>query len=92
MTSRRAELAMPPDEAWERLQEAFAEIGKVTEASDNARFLVGKVRYGLNPVRLRISVLSGGAEGTSILDIQGRGQDVWGVASRKAIDRLLGAL
>jgi len=92
MSSRRAELSLPPDEAWKRLQEAFASIGKVEEANDTSKFLVGKARYGLNPVRLRISVLSGGAPDTSVLDIQGRGQDIMGGASRKVIDRLLAAL
>ena len=92
MTSRRAELALPPDEAWQRLKSAFAKIGKVEDASESTKYLVGKARYGLNPVRLRISVLSGAAPDTSVLDIQGRGQDIFGGASRKVIDRLLEAM
>ena len=83
---------MEPGKAWERLKETFLTIGKVEESSDAARYLVGKACYGLNPVRLRISVVSGAAPESAVLEIQGRGQDVTGVASRKMIDRLLLAL
>jgi hypothetical protein len=92
MTQRRIELQAPPDVAWQRLQAAFSSIGKVEEVSDSTRSLKGKARYGLNPVRLRISVLSGPSGDSAVLDIQGRGQDVWGVASRRVIDRLVAAL
>jgi hypothetical protein len=34
-------------------------MGKVKESSDQTRYLVMKARYGLNPVRLRVSVLTG---------------------------------
>lgn len=91
MTARRVEIAEPPEVTWQRLQSAFASLGKVEEANPTTRYLVGRARYGLNPVRLRISVLSG-AEGTSVLDIQARGQDVWGVSSRKMIDTLLATI
>jgi len=67
-------------------------LGKIEEAQENSRFLVLKARYGLNPVRLRVSVLSGPSADTSRLDIHGRGQDIWGIASRKVIDRLCAAL
>ena len=88
MTARRVEVATPPAVTFQRLQAAFERIGKVEEASPSTRYLIGKARYGLNPVRLRVSVLSG-PDGSSVLEVQGRGQDIWGVASRKIIDRLL---
>ena len=83
---------MPTAAAWDRLQAAAASLGTIEEAQENSRFLVVKTRYGLNPVRLRVSVLSGPTAETSRLDIQARGQDIWGVASRKVIDRLCAAL
>jgi hypothetical protein len=88
MTSRRVELAAEPAVAWSQLKSAAAQLGKIEEKSDGSRFLILKMRYGLNPVRMRVSVLSAADGQSSVLDIQGRGQDVWGVASRKAIDRL----
>lgn len=61
------------------------------EFNEVSRSLVSRTRYGLNPVRLRIAVLSGVNPQTAVIEIQARGQDVWGVASRKAMDRLMAA-
>ena len=92
MAQRRVELQLSPDIAWQRLQSACSNIGKVEEVSNSTRSLVAKARYGLNPVRLRISVLSGPSGDSAVLDIQSRGQDVWGGASRKVTDRVIAAL
>lgn len=88
MAARTIELQMSAAAAWDRLKVVAASMGKIEEVGEAARFISFKTRYGLNPVRLRVSVLSGPSDGTAVLDIQGRGQDVWGVASRKVIDRL----
>lgn len=92
MANRRVEVQMAPDVAWKSLTAAAADVGKIEESSDATRFLVMKARYGLNPVRLRISVLSADQPDAAVLEIQGRGQDVAGVASRKVIDKLVLAL
>ena len=89
MSNRTVELQQTPDQAWSTLLRAAESMGKVEERGDVARFLVMKARYGLNPVRFRVAVLSGPQEGSSVLEIAGRGQDVWGVASRKVIDKLI---
>jgi len=91
MAARRVELQLAPDAAWARLQKACASMGKIEERNDVSRSLVSKTRYGLNPVRLRIAVLSGPTAETAVLEIQARGQDVWGVASRKSMDRIVAA-
>jgi len=85
------ELQLSPSDAWTQLKGAAAGLGKVEEAHEAARYLILKARYGLNSVRLSVAVLSGPSEESSRLDIQGRGQDIWGVASRKVIDRLCAA-
>jgi hypothetical protein len=92
MTARTVEVQFPPAIAWDRLKTAAMSLGKIEEAQENSHFLILKARYGLNPVRLRVSVLSGPSAATSRLEIQGRGQDIWGVASRKVIDKLCAAL
>ena len=92
MTTRRVEVQKAPDAAFQRLEEAASNIGKVEQANRDTRSLTLKARYGLNPVRLRVSVLSGSQPETSVLDIQARGQDILGVASRKVIDRLIAAV
>jgi hypothetical protein len=89
MAARRVELQIEPAAAWARLEQICASLGKVEEANQTSRSLVSRTRYGLNPVRLRIAVLSGATPQSSVLEIQARGQDVWGVASRKAMDRLV---
>ncbi|MBI1376625.1 MAG: hypothetical protein GC157_03960 [Frankiales bacterium] len=89
MTERRVELPVGPDEAYQRLLKAAAGTGKVEESSDAARYVVCKARYGLNPVRVRISVLSSATGDSSVIEFGGRGQDVWGVASRKVIDSII---
>ena len=90
MTTRRVEVQRAPDAVFQHLQTAG--VGKVEQANPDTRSLVIKARYGLNPVRLRVSVLSGPHPDTSVLDIQARGQDILGVASRKVIDRLIEAV
>ena len=91
MTSRNVELQLSPSDAWTQLKSVAAGLGKIEETHEASRFVIFKARHGLNPVRLRVSVLSGPTENTSRLDIQGRGQDIWGVASRRVIDRLCAA-
>ena len=73
------------------LKAVAADLGNVEESHETSRFLIFKARYGLNPVRLRVSVQSGASDATSRLEIQARGQDIWGVASRKTMDRLCAA-
>jgi hypothetical protein len=88
MSNRTVELQLAPGTAWDQLKTAADKLGKIQESHDASRFLILKARYGMNPVRLRVSVLSGPTDESSRLDIQGRGQDIWGVASLKVIDRL----
>jgi hypothetical protein len=92
MSQRRIEFPAPPDVAWPCLKAAFATIGKIEESNESTRSLIGKASYGLNPVRMRVSVLSGPSGDSAVFDIQARGQDVWGKASRTVIDRLAAAL
>ena len=89
---RNVEVSVPPDQAFQKVMAAMASIGKVKEANPTTRSLVGKARYGLEPVRLRIAILSGAQPGTAVIEIGGKGQDVWGTAPRKVIDRLLAAI
>ena len=59
MTARTVELQLPTAIAWDRIKTAATSLGKIEEAQENSRFLILKARYRLNPVRLRVSVLSG---------------------------------
>ncbi len=85
------ELQCPAEEGYERLLIAGAEVGTLEEYNDLARYVVIKARYGLNPVRVRASIV-GLTDNTCKLTIQGRGQDVWGTASKKVMERIVTAI
>lgn len=90
--TRRVELGSSPDRTFETVVQAMSLVGKVEDANAATRTVVGKARYGLNPVRLRIAVLTAPGGAGSVVEIGGKGQDVWGAASRKVTDRLIEAL
>lgn len=81
---------MPPREAFERALEAMQAIGRVTESGQTTKTVVGTTRYGLQRVKLRVSVLP--RDGGSVIQIGGAGDDVWGAAARRATDKLIQAL
>lgn len=92
MTTRNAEVALPPADAYARVCAALDEVGRVKTTNPTTRTVSGSSRIGLEPVSLRVSVLSGAAPDTAVLEIEARGQNVWGLGSRKVIDRLLAAI
>lgn len=89
---RRIELATDPDTAFVKVRDAVIEVGKLRSDSETTRTLEGKVKYGLQSIVLRISVLSGGQPGTSIVEFTGKGKDVWGAGPRKAMDKVVSAI
>jgi hypothetical protein len=78
-------------EALADLERAFSAIGKVVEISKSTMSITGKTRYGLQFVKLRVSVLDQG-DAKSLIQIQGFGDDVWGGGARKGTDKLIRAL
>ena len=92
MTNFNVELSQSVDEAYASLVSAAASIGKIQSRNDSARYIVLKARYGLNPVTMRCAVMTNASGAGAVIEFSGRGQDVWGVASRKIIDRLIEAL
>lgn len=90
--SQTLELAMPAEVAWERVQTAMNKIGKTKQAANTSRMLVGEARYGLQAVKIKVAVVSGTKVGTSVLEIEGAGDDVWGVGERKVTERFMLAL
>lgn len=91
-TSRTIELAVPSDVAWQQLKKAANDLTKVRRVSDTSRMLEAKGRYGLASVQLKLAVSPGEDPSTSRLEIMARGSDVWGVGSRKVVERLLLAM
>jgi uncharacterized Zn finger protein (UPF0148 family) len=91
-STRRIDLQVPPDVAWQRVKIAMRRIGKVEKESEAARVLAGKARYGLQPIRLKVAVVPGPTRGTSVLEVAAKGDDVWGVGARKVTEKLILAL
>jgi hypothetical protein len=73
------------------VEQACKSIGKVTEVSKLTSSITVRTRYGLQSVKLRVSIMDAG-EGRSAIQIQGFGDDVWGGAARKGTDKLIRAL
>lgn len=93
--ARRVELRVPPETAFQRVQSAMLAIGQIESTNRETRSIAGNSRYGLNKVRLDVSVFAGLDASTSVLHIQRRGlaiSDPSGEALRKIIDRFLRAL
>lgn len=91
--TRRVELAVPVEEAYQRVLEAFGSVGKVDEASELTRSVRGRVRYGWGgKIRTRVSVLTGAVPHSAVLEVETKSQDVWGTSGRRAADSLIEAL
>ena len=85
------ELPFGSEEAYQKILSACNEVGKVEDSNALAKYVVVKARYGLNPVRARIVVTSV-SENLCSVDMQARGQDGWGVASRTVMERIISAI
>jgi hypothetical protein len=90
-SGRSIQYPKPADAAIADLERAFAAIGKVVEVSRVTSTITGKTRFGLQSVKLRVSVIDQGA-GRSVIQIQGFGDDVWGGSARKGTNKLIRAL
>ncbi len=69
---------------------AGSAIGRVLEAQASTGTVTVRTRYGLQFVKLRVSVLPDG-DGSRIV-ISGASDDVWGGGARKGADKLVAAL
>lgn len=77
-------------DAFVRAATAMAHAGKILEADAGAGFLRGTTRYGLQKVRIKVTVQPSGDD--SILNIEALADDVWGKGARSGIKRFREAL
>jgi hypothetical protein len=61
---------------WADVQQALNLVGKVLDVSQATSTISGRVRYGLQSTRLRVSVIEE-SENRCLLQIQGFGDDIW---------------
>jgi hypothetical protein len=79
------------DETMADLARAFGSAGKLLDSNMATGTVSGRVRYGLQAVRLRASVFEENPARCRI-EIQGFGDDIWGGGARKGADKLIQAL
>ena len=89
-SSREVFLSMPVEKAFTLAVRAAERCGKVLDQQPATSSLTLRTRYGLQSVKLRISLLP--KEGGTALQIAGAGDDVWGGGARKGSDKFVQAL
>ncbi len=67
--------------------EALERVGRVSE-HDGSRFIVGRTRFGLQRVSVKIFLLSGN-DGRHRLRIEAFADDIWGGGARMGIKKLV---
>jgi len=90
-SSRSVQYRRSFDNTMADVARAFGSVGKVLDSSATTGTISGRVRYGLQAVRLRVSVFEETPERCRI-EIQGFGDDIWGGGARKGADKLIKAL
>jgi len=75
---------------FELVKEAGSNIGKIKESDSNLNILTIKTRYGLQGVKLRVSLEP--KDNGTIVYVSGFGADVWGGGAKKGTDKLFSAM
>jgi hypothetical protein len=77
--------------AIQRMQEIGNRIGQVKDLKLNEGMLVIRSRYGLNRVNVLLTIRANGSS-SSTVELVGRGQDMWGVAATRVIEKIVSEL
>lgn len=88
--SRELTYDKEPEATFNDLRRALETVGKVQEADPESFFLRGSTRFGLQKVRLKISIAR--SDQGSTVSINALADDVWGMGAKKGIERLIRAL
>jgi hypothetical protein len=89
-SSRDIHVAIDRNKAFQAVVRAGQSCGSVTDQSAAMGTVTVKTRYGLQAIKLRVSVIPNG-DG-AVISISGFGDDVWGGGARKGTDKFLAAL
>jgi ABC-type hemin transport system substrate-binding protein len=69
------------------LEKAINNVGSVIEINKKTFSLIAKTRYGLQSVKVRISLVP--ENDGVIINFNGAGDDIWGGGARKGIDKII---
>lgn len=89
-SSRRFSYPGPPAAALEAVRGALERVGRRVEVDELTTSASASVRIGLQTVRVRASVLPAGE--TSVVELSGASDDLWGGGARRACDKVVAAL
>jgi uncharacterized phosphosugar-binding protein len=85
------EVNLSANAAFQRIQEIGKDIGSVKDVNPSDGTLMINSRYGLNPVKVSVSINAKNSI-TSTIELSGRGQDIWGSAAKRVVDRIVAKL
>jgi uncharacterized phosphosugar-binding protein len=74
-----------------RIQEIGKDIGSVKDVNPSEGTLMINSRYGLNPVKVSVAIRAKNSTASTI-KLFGHGQDIWGSAAKRVIDRIVAEL
>lgn len=78
----------PRTVAFEHVAEALEKLGTVKQRDPNQTFIDGRIKFGLQSVAMRVSVVERDPGQTTVV-IQGSSDDVWGMGAKNASKRLV---
>ena len=78
-------------DAFKHVSQAVESLGKVKKEDSQQQFIEGRIRYGLQSVKVRASLVER-EEGKTNVVIQASSDDIWGGGARKATERLVETL
>jgi hypothetical protein len=87
-SGRTVQYAKSREQTMADLRRSFEAIGRVTEYSEVLGTVSGKCRYGLQSVKLRVSVVEE-TPSRCLVQVQGFADDIWGAGARAGTDKLL---
>ena len=84
-------IAAPRGVAFEHVAEAIQKLGTLKQRGPDETFIDGRMRYGLQSVAIRVSLVERDPGQTTVV-IQGSSDDVWGMGAKNASKRLVSML
>jgi hypothetical protein len=86
--SNDLEISCSLDKAFEQVKLSLNRIGHVGQENRAQQFIKGTIRYGLQSVKIRVSLIEREANKTTVV-IQATSDDIWGAAAQNATKRVV---
>ncbi len=84
-------ISFPLDEAFSHVSQAMQRLGAVKQEDRGQQFVEGRVKCGLQSVKVRASIVEREQGKTNVV-IQASSDDVWGAGAKSATKRLIETL